>query len=217
MENTNNINSRILKISTAIFGWVAVILQFYLIILNRTTYISETIIRYFSFFTIESNLLVALCFSILVLKPKSKMGLFFEKTPNITAVTLYILIVGITYNLILRFLWQPSGFQKIADELLHSVIPTLVLLHWLFFTQKQNLKYKHISSWLIFPSLFLIYTLIRGHFVLNYPYPFLDVTVLGYPTVLLNSLYMVMMFLFVGCLLIFVGRKMQHSKNNTSF
>ena len=145
------------------------------------------------------------------------MGLFFEKTPNITAVTLYILIVGITYNLILRFLWQPSGFQKIADELLHSVIPTLVLLHWLFFTQKQNLKYKHISSWLIFPSLFLIYTLIRGHFVLNYPYPFLDVTVLGYPTVLLNSLYMVMMFLFVGCLLIFVGRKMQHSKNNTSF
>ena len=62
----------------AIVSWFAVVLQLYLIILNRVTSLNETIVRYFSFFTIQSNILVALCFTFLWLKPKSKWGLFFR-------------------------------------------------------------------------------------------------------------------------------------------
>ena len=209
MENSNLSENQFLKVTIAIFGWAAILLQFYLIILNRTTDIPETIIRYFSFFTVESNILVTICFTYLWLKPKSKLGIFFAKTSNLTAITLYILIVGIVYNLILRFLWSPSGFQKIADELLHAVIPILVLIYWWSFTQKSTLQHKHIFPWLIFPSIFLIYTLIRGHFVTHYPYPFLDVNVLGYKTVLVNSFFMVLAFLFMGFLLIFIGKKIK--------
>src|SRR5258705_6908454 len=86
----------------AIIGWFAVGLQFYLIIVNRVTSVPETIIRFFSFYTILTNILVALYFTVLLLKPDFRWGNFFSRANVITAITLYITVVGITYNLILR-------------------------------------------------------------------------------------------------------------------
>lgn len=63
----------------------------------------ETIIRFFSFFTILTNLLVALCFTFLLTKSSSALRSFFYRKSTLTAVTVYILIVGLVYNLILRF------------------------------------------------------------------------------------------------------------------
>ena len=62
----------------AIVSWFAVALQLYLIILNRVASLPETIVRFFSFFTIQTNILVAICFTFLWLKPKSKWGFFFR-------------------------------------------------------------------------------------------------------------------------------------------
>ncbi|MFV8327139.1 Pr6Pr family membrane protein [Flavobacterium sp. ZS1P14] len=195
-----------LFIVIAVVGWFAVVLQLYLIILNRMASLSETIVRFFSFFTIQSNILVAICFSFLWLKPKSKWGLFFLKPKNATAITLYITIVGVVYNAILRFLWAPTGTQKIVDELLHSVIPILVFVFWIVFVPKKELEFKNIFLWLIFPSVYLGCTLIRGAFFGFYPYPFLDVNFLGYSKVFVNSFYMLLAFLFIGALLISFGR-----------
>jgi hypothetical protein len=190
----------------AIVGWFAVVLQLYLIIINRVVSLSETIVRFFSFFTIQSNILVAVCFTFLWLKPKSKWGLFFSKPKNTTAITLYITIVGLVYNAILRFLWAPTGFQKVVDELLHLVIPILVLLYWILFVPKKTLEFKNIFPWLIFPAVYLVYTLIRGAFFSFYPYPFIDVILLGYNKVLINSFFMLLAFLFFGILFIGIGK-----------
>ena len=190
----------------AIVSWFAVALQLYLIILNRVASLPETIVRFFSFFTIQTNILVAICFTFLWLKPKSKWGLFFSKPKNTTAITLYITIVGLVYNAILRFLWAPTGLQKVVDELLHSVIPLLVLLYWVLFVPKKALEFKNIFPWLIFPAVYLVYTLIRGAFFSFYPYPFVDVNLLGYNKVLLNSFFMLLAFLFFGTLFIGIGK-----------
>lgn len=160
---------------------------------------------FFSFFTIQSNILVALCFTFLWLKPKSKWGSFFPNPKNATAITLYITIVGIVYNAILRFLWAPTGLQKVADELLHLVIPILVFVFWIVFVPKKALGFKGIFPWLIFPSVYLVYILIRDAFFGFYPYPFIDVILLRYSQVLINSFYMLLAFLFIGVLLIGVG------------
>ncbi|TRW97104.1 Pr6Pr family membrane protein [Flavobacterium gawalongense] len=197
----------------AIVGWFAVLLQLYLIILNRVASLLETIVRFFSFFTIQSNILVALCFTFLWLKPKSKWGLFFSKPKNATGITLYIIIVGLVYNAILRFLWAPSGSQKVVDELLHLVIPVLVFVFWIVFVPKKELEFKNIFPWLIFPSVYLVYTLIRGAFFGFYPYPFIDVILLGYSQVLINSFYMVLAFLFIGALLIAFGTIRSRNSN----
>lgn len=189
-----------------IIAWAAVFLQLFLIIENRVASIPGTIVRFFSFFTVQSNILVAVCFTFLRLMPNSKLGLFFGHKLNITAITLYILIVGIVYNLILRFLWQPTGLQRIDDEMLHSLIPILVLVYWIWFVEKAQLFYKHILPWLIFLSLFLVYTLIRGYFFKFYPYPFLNVLVLGYKSVLINSFFMVLAFSIIGSILVFISK-----------
>jgi len=52
---------KIFLIVLFVSGWFSLIAQFYLIIINRTTSVGETIIRYFNFFTILTNILVALC------------------------------------------------------------------------------------------------------------------------------------------------------------
>ncbi|MES2852651.1 MAG: Pr6Pr family membrane protein [Bacteroidota bacterium] len=211
-DKSLKLNSRFFAI-IAIVGWFAVVLQLYLIIINRVVSLSETIVRFFSFFTIQTNILVAVCFTFLWLKPKSKWGLFFSKPKNTTAITLYITIVGLVYNAILRFLWAPTGSQKVVDELLHLVIPILVLLYWILFVPKKTLEFNDIFPWLIFPAVYLVYTLIRGAFFSFYPYPFIDVILLGYDKVLLNSFFMLLAFVFFGILFIGIGKIKKANRN----
>lgn len=206
MDTNFQKSNNVLPALISVIGWFAVFLQFYLIIENRVASVGETVIRFFSFFTILTNILVAICFTTLWLKPKNKWELFFLNNKTQTAITLYIVIVGLVYNLILRFLWAPAGLQKIADEILHSVIPLLVLLFWFLFTYKKNLVFRDILPWLLYPFLYLVYILIRGHFYNFYPYPFIDVNQLGYKTVLMNSFFMVLAFLIIGILLIGISK-----------
>ncbi len=189
-----------------IIGWFAVIFQLWLIIVNRTVSIPETIIRFFSFFTILTNILVALCFTFLLLKPNTKWGIFFSKPATLTAITLYIAVVGIIYNVILRFLWSPQGLQLIVDELLHSVIPVWFILYWCLFVPKQTLQWKNILPWLIYPALYCIYALIRGAISGFYPYPFIDVDALGYTKVIYNIAGMLMAFIVIAIILIGIAK-----------
>lgn len=189
-----------------LLGWFALISQFYLILQNSENSVAENIIRYFSFFTILTNIMLAVCATVLLLKPKSKWGNFFSRPSTLTALTVYITIVGVAYNTILRFLWQPQGLQWITDELLHLIIPVLFILLWCLYVAKSQLEYKQAFTWLIFPIIYIIYTAIRGAITDYYPYPFTDVTQLGYGRVGLNSLGLFAAFLGLSLFLIAVGK-----------
>jgi hypothetical protein len=202
--NTENSKFRSLFIVTMAFlGWFAVLLQFYLIILNRTVSLTETIVRYFSFFTILTNILVALYFTFLLTKSKSKWGSFVGKAETVSAITMYIAVVGIVYNIVLRSLWNPEGWQKLDDELLHLVIPVLSVLFWIFFVNKKSLEWKSVLTWLIYPFVYFILILIRGAFSGYYPYPFIDVVTLGYSKVFINCTFL--FFGFICLSLLFVA------------
>ncbi|MEO6167977.1 MAG: Pr6Pr family membrane protein, partial [Chitinophagales bacterium] len=86
---------RVLLMFGAMMGWVALILQLYLSIVNRTTSLPESLIRYFTYFTILTNILVALSFTIQWLAPDSRSGRFFSLPQTATAVTVYIVVVGV--------------------------------------------------------------------------------------------------------------------------
>ncbi len=196
-----------------ILGWMALVGQFYLIILNRATSVGETIIRYFSFFTILTNLLVAFCFTLLLSKSKSRLKLFFSKSTTLTAITVYILIVGMVYNLILRFLWEPRGLQLLVDELLHTVIPLLCLFFWWKYVYPKILKWKDAFPWLIYPLVYIFLVLIRGAISGFYPYPFIDVNTIGYARVLINSGILAIGFLGVSYLFIAIGRNLHSNRH----
>ena len=194
-------------------SWFALIAQFYLIIANRVTGIPETILRYFSFFTILTNLLVAVCVSFLWLKPGSGPGRFFAAPAVITAITVYIVIVGVVYNTVLRFLWNPTGLQYLTDELLHSVVPVLFLFCWIFFVNKSVLNYTDAFAWLIYPLIYLGWTLLHGEFSGYYPYPFVNVTELGYQRVLINCGGLFIAFLGLSLFLVAAGKFLSRGKD----
>ena len=126
----------------ALIGWFAIITQYILMIETRETTILETTIKFFSFFTILTNSLVAIYFTCIVIY-KNKMLVLIAKPGTLTALTVYILIVGLVYQFALRHLWNPTGLQRVVDELLHSVIPILVLIFWYLYETKQSIKYAY--------------------------------------------------------------------------
>ncbi len=132
------------------------------------------IIAYLSFFTILTNLLVAVALTA-SLWPRSRMGSFFSRPSLTAALAAYIATVGIIYSLLLREMWNPEGLQKSADILLHDVVPLLFVAGWLFAFSKARLPWKIVLPWLVYPLAYLGFALIRGALTGRYPYPFIDV------------------------------------------
>ena len=186
----------------AVVSWFAVIAQFLLMMENRTASVPETIIRFFSFFTILTNTLVAIFFTArsLHLRVTYKRGV-------LTAVTIYIFMVGIVYQFLLRHLWHFTGLQLVVNELLHTLNPLLVILFWYSYEKKSGVKYGQIKSWVIYPLVYLIYIMFRGSFSGFYPYPFVDVTTIGLQRTLLNSGLLVFFFIIIAILFVTIGKK----------
>lgn len=192
--------------SIALLAWFAVITQYYLMLENRITDVIETSIRFFSFFTILTNSLVAIFFSYRLITDSKKKKQ--KANGRLSALTVYILVVGIVYQLVLRPIWDPKGLQKVVDELLHTVIPLLVLLFWYLYEQKHKLTWRLIPSWLIYPCVYLLFILIRGYSGHFYPYPFVNVSELGIQKVLTNSFLLFLFFGFLSLVLIVLGQRL---------
>lgn len=190
----------------AFIGWLTVVAQFYLIIINRTATLPETVVRFFSYFTILTNILVALSFTALLLKQGNQWRSFFSRPDVLTAIAVYITIVGLVYNLILRRLWAPEGLQRLVDELLHTVMPLLFFLFWCIYVSRHALKWKQVPYWLLYPFIYFLYVLVRGALSGFYPYPFVNVKEHGYGPVLLNSLYIMSAFVFFSVLFVAIGK-----------
>jgi len=190
----------------ALLSWFALIAQFCINLSSGAAMAAELIVRYFSYFTITTNIMVALCGTTLLFVPQSKWGSFFSRQTTKAAITVYIVVVGIIYNSILRFVWDPKGLQRVVDELLHLIIPIMFLLYWLIFVLKDKLKWSSFWSWLVYPLVYVVFVFISGAFSGFYPYPFLDVTGLGYFKVLVNSLGILLAFIVVSLLFIGFGK-----------
>ncbi|MDX8569793.1 Pr6Pr family membrane protein [Elizabethkingia sp. HX XZB] len=191
----------------AALGWFAVIVQYYLMIESRTISVSEATIRFFSFFTILTNILVALYFSIIFFF-RSKSVSLITAPGTLTFITIYITVVGLVYQVALRHLWHPQGIQRFVDELLHSIIPILVILFWYLYESKKSLKYSLSIKWLSYPLIYFIYILLRGNQSGFYPYPFVDISVLGFTAVIQNALFLSLFFLGLSLAFIFIGKQL---------
>ena len=202
-------SARIIALLGALFGWFAVITQLYLMMENRVVAVPGTLLRFFAFFTIDTNIIVAFCFTFIFLGNKYRLGRFFSKASTVTAITVYITIVGIVYNVILRSTWDPQGMQKTVDELLHTVIPALFIVLWLIFVPIEQLKWKNAFPWLIYPILYMTYAIIHGAITKFYPYPFVDVNDLGYTKALLNAGGILLVIFLLSLALIATGKLMK--------
>ena len=164
------------------------------------------------YFTITTNLLVAVVFTGIAIG-----GDRFARPSLLGATTLYILLVGVIYGLLLHGIEELSGGSAIANILLHVVTPILVPIYWLIFTPKGKLNRRDPLLWAIYPLTYLFYALIRGEFTGRYPYPFLNVDQLGWPRTILNAFLIAAAFLVASQLFVwfdsFLGRRVPQPSN----
>jgi hypothetical protein len=200
----------------ALVGSFALILQLYLIIKNvpqsGKSYFSE-VIRYFSFMTIWTNILVTLSFAIPLVAKNSKLNRFLSKPIVQTGTLLYITIVLIVYHFLLAQTWSPKGWQKIADVTLHYVVPILYIVYWFLFIQKGNQLWSNAFKWLIYPLVYVVYAMLRGAVVNEYPYPFIDVTAHGYGVVLKNIAMLSAAYYVAGLLVVALDKALARQKS----
>jgi hypothetical protein len=181
---------RVVIAVAALLGWSGLTIQMYLILGMRWAVEASLLgglMSFFSFFTVLTNTLVAVVLTYELNTRASKGRDFFLQPCVSSGIAASIALVNLAYNLLLRHLWQPQGWQFLADELLHDVMPLLFLLYWWWCVPKGALRLKHIAFWAIYPLVYFAYALLRGHSLGLYPYPFIDVARLGYPQVFLNA------------------------------
>ena len=174
----------------ALLGWVGLSIQLYLILLGRWELGASLLgglVSTFSFFTVLTNILVAVVLTWELTERPSVVRRWFLLPSVRSGIAVSIALVGLAYNLLLRHLWQPDGWQFVADELLHDVVPLLYVVYWWLCVPKGTLRLRHIGLWVIYPVVYFAYLLLRGDWLATYPYPFIDVASLGYQQVFINA------------------------------
>ncbi|GGY29232.1 hypothetical protein GCM10008098_23150 [Rhodanobacter panaciterrae] len=193
----------------ALLGWLALALQLLLsiqlTIANGQGALTGVWI-YLGYFTILTNVLAALALTAAASGPHGAVSRFFTRPDVHSAIAMSIVIVAAIYNLMLRQLWQPHGWQIVADNTLHVVMPALFLLYWWLAVPKATLRWPQVIIWQLYPAAYFASALIRGAITHWYPYPFLDVGSLGYLRVLINACVVLLVFVVVALLLVALGR-----------
>lgn len=187
----------------AVLAWITLAVQYGLFLKALTVAaILERTVEYVSYFTIVTNFLIALAFTLPVLAPGSRAGRWWAAASPRGATTVFAVVVMVIYHLLLRSLWEPKGLQLASDYMLHYVMPLAMLVDWLAFTPRGDLRWGDAATWLVVPSLYGGWTLLHGALSGFYPYPFMDVAALGYAGVLLNMVGLLIGFLVPGLLLV---------------
>lgn len=141
--------------------------------------------RYLAFFTILTNLIVAVTAAVSAIAPGSAPGQLVATPQARAAVLVYISVVFGVYHVLLAGLWDPQGWQLVADQLLHTATPLLVAIGWAAFDAKKGLRFAAIPAILIYPIGYTVYAMVRGAMDGFYPYFFIDVPTYGYARVLM--------------------------------
>ncbi len=202
----------------ALLGWSGLAIQLYLILYSRWSLEASLIgglVSFFSYFTVLTNTLVATVLTCEWTSRESAARRWFLQPWVSSAIAVSIAVVGLAYSVLLRHLWHPEGWQFLADELMHDIMPLLFLTYWWACVPKGTLRLRHIGLWSIYPLAYFAYVLWRGHVLAAYPYPFIDVDKLGYPQVFVNAGGLLAGFVVVGLVVIgldrWLGRRVKDS------
>jgi len=149
------------RIIFAIVGWAAFLYSFFSDFSHP--------VDFFSYFTIQSNLLIICWFTLSLLsgcrsfifRPAIRSGLLVYITA--TMIVFFVLLFN-----------SSVGLNFITSYVLHLIIPLGYIVDWLIDRPREKIKLKTAFSWLIYPMVYCVYTFIRGGIVGWYPYYFLS-------------------------------------------
>jgi hypothetical protein len=184
--------SRIWFGATAVVVLVGLVVQ---MVLSGTAGRGDTgaarLFTMYCFFTVQSNVIVLATTGLLAVNPDRPSTVFrVFRLAGLIGVT----VTGVVFHLALAALQELQGYAALADFLLHTASPVVTLVGWLLFGPRPHAGPRVVLLSLLFPLAWLVFTLVRGPVADFYPYPFLDVRVLGYPVVLVNCVVVGLLF-----------------------
>ncbi len=172
------------------------------------------------YFTNLSNLLCLVYFLILVIlmltnKLKKNGAYYITKG----TVTMGITATFFIYNFVLA--GQISDFKDHALEcnLVHLVVPILVILDYILFGEKGHLKREYPIIWsfiiIVYQLFVLVYISLGGTFLHGntYPYYYMDVEKYGMLGVMVNLLVIYVFFVGYGSIVQIIDSKLGKKKN----
>jgi hypothetical protein len=186
------------RVARLFFGFTSALVTFGLILQLRVAATNDEglfesvparIVNTLSYFTVQSNILVAVTTGLLAFRLQRSETWF--RVLRLTAV-IAITITGVVFHLALKGLVELTDKAASADWILHTASPVLCVVGWLAFGPRGWVSRRVVQLSVVFPLLWLAYALIRGAIVEDrngrpfYPYPFLDVFDKGYAMVLVN-------------------------------
>ena len=160
-----------------------------------------TLLEMARFFTILTTFLVAVAFA--AFSVRRWRG---PSAPMLAALTLSVVLTGGVYHVLLSDLWNPTGFGLIADWGLHTIVPLLVFVWWLFHAPKTSLKWIDLPVFLLWPSVYAAYALGLATVDGAYPYPFMDPRLQGIAQVMATLGILGIVVLLGGVVMIGIGR-----------
>lgn len=137
-------------------------------------------LHFFSYFTIESNLLAAFVFLWLAARPGAPRSTTTELVRG--GAVVYMTVTGVVFSVLLANTNVDTAIPWVND-VVHEVMPIVVVADWLIDPPAMRLSIRQGLWWLAYPAAWLAYSLIKGPIVGKYPYPFVDPANGGYGSV----------------------------------
>ncbi|MGI8963006.1 MAG: Pr6Pr family membrane protein [Thermomicrobiales bacterium] len=196
---------QVLRIGFGLLTLVAIVTQLVIGIRDR----DASVWNFFSFFTIESNLLtvfVLLVGAVLALRgheTSTGWELFRGAVAAYMTTTFIVyaaLLSGLPDNLDLTEPW--------INYVLHTLMPIVIVLDWVFCPPQHRFTIRQALVWMVFPLAYCVYSLIRGPIVEWYPYPFLNPDAAGgYPGVIAISIGIAVLFVGIVWFVVTIGHR----------
>ncbi|HXH33735.1 MAG TPA: Pr6Pr family membrane protein [Plantibacter sp.] len=205
--------SRVVHALIAVIVTISFVIQIVLVItggndarsggVDMSVGLDERFVRLFSAFTILSNLIVLSVAILLVIDPM-RDGRFW-RVLRLDAL-LSIVITGIVYAVVLAPGVNLTGWANVITIGFHYLSPWLTLGAWLVFGPRPRFTWGTVAWAFVWPTAWVLYTFVHGAISGWYPYPFLDVTKLGFAGAALNSLGVLVVAIVFAVLLKLVDR-----------
>jgi len=178
----------------------------------------ERFLDWTTYFTILSNIVVAVIMVALVVRPQmftraDRVGMFW-RVLRLDAL-LMIIITGVVYNALLAE-GGKEGWDWLSNLIIHVLVPIITPLVWLAAGPRGLIRQGTVWASLLIPLAWAAYALVRGQVVGAYPYPFLDVSTNGWASVLSFIAVIVVVAVILGYVLLGIDRLLQRISRDES-
>jgi hypothetical protein len=186
----------LIRVAILVLGWSSVIIAIAL---------STDLANEFSYYTMQSNLIVLVWLTIAVLFQEKKPDHWFFKALIRGAITVYILVTFLVYAIFLESFYHP-GISAYTNLCVHYLVPILFVLDWFLTEMDQEYSWKYSLLWLVYPIFYVFYTLVRGIIIGWYPYFFLNLDALGAGLFVMWVFILASIFILLGLLFVFLNK-----------